>query len=435
MEKDLRSWTIPSNNSQDELQTTRATVNSRNGKKNPIKNSNNSSYSEDEKQSNASGDSHLHSQRRGNGGLAFDYILSDEKSSIGSVNSRPSQQQMLTKANVQRHRSATRNTNLSFNTQQKTNSQSSNKTASSTSRAPSSRSNHQSITRNLDHNKVRKQSEDIESNVTNLTEFATPKSSISLGARIAAKANENNSDDGTPRTPARRRASDNCAQPSVTSSVNSSTSNANNSFASPYTNRTLFLRQQSALAKRESLNSDSKKMSVPLNGILKKPTTAANFRNGQRASSKQPSRGTSRNTSPYSHGVPSHQSPLMTGSLNLPYGASLSSVSVNPYTDQRGSFQRRKNYDPIKAVEMEKQNKQLQQNRSVTNQNKQATGTYSRIQTSDSHHSICSTENERCQSYDYDPMFDSSYSIPVQNLKANINNKNVSSFLFLILRI
>jgi hypothetical protein len=36
---------------------------------------------------------------------------------------------------------------------------------------------------------------------------------------------------------------------------------------SPYTNRTLFLRQQSALAKRDSLNSENKK---PLNGILKK---------------------------------------------------------------------------------------------------------------------------------------------------------------------
>jgi hypothetical protein len=106
----------------------------------------------------------------------------------------------------------------------------------------------------------------------------------------------------------------------------------------------------------------------------------------------------------------------MTGSLNLPYGASLSS-----YTDQRGSFQRRKNYDPIKAVEMEKQNRMLQQKKPVTSPYRQQ----QQLQTSASQSSMCSAENERRMSYDYDSMSDSSFSIPVQSLKANINNKQV----------
>jgi len=225
IEKDPRSWTIPSNTDDSQQQTTRATiVNAYHSNSKPANSHDNSSYSEDEKQSNASSENHLHSQRRGNGGLAFDYILSDER---GPAASRPSQPQRLTSANIQRHRSATRNSNAGFNSQQNTPSQVTNKTSSSTSsRAASSRSNHQSITHNFGH----KDGEDSESNVTNLTEFATPKSSMSLGARIAAKASGNNSEsssptksnESTPRTPVRRRASDNSVQPSVTASVNSS---------------------------------------------------------------------------------------------------------------------------------------------------------------------------------------------------------------------
>ena len=101
----------------------------------------------------------------------------------------------------------------------------------------------------------------------------------------------------------------------------------------------------------------------------------------------------------------------MTGSLNLPSGSALPGSA---HSDQKASYQRRKNYDPIKAVEMEKQNKLMR---------KQSTP----LQTSNSRNSIYSTENESHRSnIDYDSMSDSSsFSIPLQSLKASMSNKQV----------
>lgn len=118
----------------------------------------------------------------------------------------------------------------------------------------------------------------------------------------------------------------------------------------------------------------------------------------------------------------------MTSSLNLPSGSALPGSS-----EPRGSFQRRKNYDPIKAVEQEKQ-KKLRAKQEATNNTQKLTNSVSNLQQSLSKNSIYSTENDSYQSnnLDYDSMSDSSqsFSIPVQNLKANISDKQVSFLMY-----
>lgn len=114
----------------------------------------------------------------------------------------------------------------------------------------------------------------------------------------------------------------------------------------------------------------------------------------------------------------------MTGSLNLPSGSSL----PGSYSDQKGSFQRRKNYDPAKAVEQDRQNrllkKQSQQNTNAYKPQRTASSSNHHLQPSASQNSIQSSH------LDYDSMSDSSFSIPVQSLKANIGNKQVTFLIF-----
>lgn len=185
------------------------------------------------------------------------------------------------------------------------------------------------------------------------TQLNSPKSNapsgLSLGARIQEKAKENMS------SPSKRRGSDSTAPSNV-----------------QYANRTLYLRQQSAKAKRDSLEKtedikSSNKTTKPKDGILKKntPPTGRNSsltrstlnspKNNARPGSVRKS---SRNPSPC-------ENSLMTGSLNLPSGSSL---PIN-LTD---SFQRRKLYDPIKSVQADKlkrqkelENKKVLQNNSA----------------------------------------------------------------------
>ena len=257
--------------------------------------------------------------------------------------------------------------------------------------------------------------------------MVTPKSGFSLGAKIQSKATE-----VQPRTPVRRRGSDNSLLPAnFVNNVSSPTSTPSpaSSLASPYTNRTLFLRQQSARAKRDSLENSTvtegglSKKTGPLNGILKKPATSLvnkdtkplNQSNAVKRSpvqqSAQVSRSSSRNTSPYSslNSFSQQSSPLMTSSLNLPSGG------VLPGEQPRASFQRRKNYDAVKAVEMDRQRRLLKQSTSLM------------MQQSVSRNSVASTENDNSNHMDDDSMSDSSqsFTVPMQNLKANVSNKQV----------
>jgi hypothetical protein len=118
----------------------------------------------------------------------------------------------------------------------------------------------------------------------------------------------------------------------------------------------------------------------------------------------------------------------MTSSLNLPSGSTL----PNGYSEQRASFQRRKNYDPIKAVESEKQKRLLKLQQASSHFQNQGN-----MHSSSSKNSIVS-ENEcfRSNRLDCDDsMSDSSqsFSIPLQSLKANVSNKQVYRVFLLLL--
>lgn len=286
---ELRSWTISTTDLKSDnknLDTSRASLKNRN---------NRSSHSDLD--GNISDSSH-HAQSHKKGGLAFDYILDggDNKNSKCPVNNK-SPSQRLTPANLSRHRSVARSTNISNDVNSSYSSktsQNTNKTSGtlSTQRplTSSSRSSNQSVNRN--YSSRRSSRDDYErSSITNVSSgYTTPKSTVSLGAKIKAKATDINVSSpaqggNTPRTNVRRRASDNSLQPTK-SSYSSVTSN-NSSGVSPYTNRTLYLRQQSSKAKRESLDSNNNNSPYgsstyfdpstkkPLNGILKKTTSVA----------------------------------------------------------------------------------------------------------------------------------------------------------------
>lgn len=170
---------------------------------------------------------------------------------------------------------------------------------------------------------LRKNRRDMASSVNSSTSFNSPKSNapsgISLGARIQEKAKENMS------LEPKRRGSDTTAPQNL-----------------QYTNRTLYLRQQSAKAKRESL--DKK----PKEGILKKPAQSMSRNSSLSRSTLTPK--TSNNTRPNSvkkssRNVSPCDNSLMTGSLNL------------PNRSLPDSFQRRKMYDPAKSVQADKEKK------------------------------------------------------------------------------
>lgn len=208
----------------------------------------------------------VHMEKRGNGGMAFEFIMNDDSNKNSPV-TKPSKPTRLTSANLARHRSAAARDNPNSHQQQKPNQlQNSSSFSTASSNKTASRSKHASITRNYNRNVSR--SDDVETG-TNVSGSVTQKSGTSLGAKIQARAStgQPTKSGETRRASVSRRASDNSFQ-SMNSSVNSATSNNSSSMASPYTNRTLYLRQQSALAKRDSLNNSNDKK--PLNGILKK---------------------------------------------------------------------------------------------------------------------------------------------------------------------
>lgn len=208
------------------------------------------------------------------------------------------------------------------------------------------------------------------------TAINSPKSNatsaLSLGAKIQTKAKENQVEQSPPQamsssSSSRRRSSE------------TGLMQTNLAMTPPtpvqYTNRTLFLRQQTAKAKRNSLEKSQVRSSndsndsnsyritssskTTTNGILKKPTTPPtqppilnSVSRSKTASSnlKSTSRSNSRTRSPFGS-----SNSLMTSSLNLPANTSL------PTTITSDSFYKRKNYDPVKAVELDKLKRQHQQ--------------------------------------------------------------------------
>lgn len=203
--------------------------------------------------------------------------------------------------------------------------------------ATSSRSDDSKLTISKGY-EMRKNRRDMANSVSSSISYNSPKSNatskISLGARIQEKAKENMS------TEPKRRVSDSTAPANI-----------------QYTNRTLYLRQQSAKAKRDSL--DKK----PKESILKKPVTPLS-RNSSLSrsttitkSNSKPSsvkKTTSRNVSPCDNSL------IMTSSLNLPNRSSLPD-----------SFQRRKMYDPAKSVQADrdKKFKELENNKKLLQNN------------------------------------------------------------------
>lgn len=184
---------------------------------------------------------------------------------------------------------------------------------------------------------IRKNRRDMANSVSSSLSYNSPKSNatskVSLGARIQEKAKENMS------TEPKRRVSDSTAPNNI-----------------QYANRTLYLRQQSAKAKRDSLEKK------PKESILKKPVTSMS-RNSSlsrsttiiKSNSKPNSvRKTSRNVSPCDNSL------VMTSSLNLPNRSSLPD-----------SFQRRKMYDPAKSVQADKDKKlkEIENNKKLLHNN------------------------------------------------------------------
>ena len=226
-----------------------------------------------------------------------------------------------------------------------------------------------------------------------------------------------------------------------TSSLVSSSTNNNT-----YTNRALYLRQQSARAKlsqdktkSQSVSSSmstsmsltpkksndlSKESTTPkpkTNSILKKtPSSSAtkstanltSTLNGGKLTRTSLSRTSSRNTSPSGENSSIYRKnndrSLMTTSLILPNSSSL------PNTNSNLAFQRRKNYDPLKAVQQEKLKK-----------------TQNKLKESSINNEINSLDNENSV-FDED-LSDASYSsftIPTQRLAENVSNKQVNLFFY-----
>lgn len=283
------------------------------------------------------------------------------------------------------------------------------------------------------HRNQRSYQDDINSSLTNTSPLNTPKSGLSLGAKIQSKAKENAQEQ--PQQ-IKRRSSEVGLNPAPTSSPSTTTQ---------YTNRTLYLRQQTAKAKRDSLekrsidleSADSSpshqpkttpqklKPTPPSNGILKKTNSTANKSNNLATprrtlgGSKASSRSNSRTSSPYGN---SAQNNLMTASLNLPSGSALPGSNQN-----KTPLQRRITYDPIKAVEQDKLRKRQQKLLESSG------NTASMLNASQENCSVNDNSNVYKNNYEDDFMSDSSYnsfSLPLQNLTSNSTNRQVFYFFF-----
>lgn len=230
--------------------------------------------------------------------------------------------------------------------------------------------------------------------------LASPKySTVSLGAKIAEKARQNMISTNqigpvSPSSPSftqSRRGSENSLGLNITA--------LSSTAPLQYTNRTLHLRQESARAKRDSLEKSSNKRQAT-NGIVgKKQTGSSNSSTGglnkssssvlssatplARATSSTAgkmntsgSKASSRSNSQTRMGhTAAHTNPLMTGSLNL-------SAGLMP----NDPFQRRKMYDPMRAVEMDRLKRQQQQqqqnklsNMNTSNGAKRANGSFDKL--------------------------------------------------------
>ena len=295
--------------------------------------------------------------------------------------------------------------------------------------------------------------------------LTTPKSNLtnmSLGAKIQAKAKENGSttttttnnpgdlDKNSKQRQSMRRISTDSSSLQLTN-ITASTINA---VSTPqYMNRTLLLRQQTAKARRNSdnklvhdshdlspPNSATKNRNLSFNSTLKKSpvnnvtSSMTSIKNGQSinlsnksfsnlnnstlsSSSSTNKKKTSRSNS---REAVSHNSSLMTTSLTLPNGSN----SLPGHIDQRDSFLRRKTYDPVKAVELEKQKKkeeqikrksllieQQQQQQQQSLKIVEANDTVNHATLKNNHYSI--DENSVCDSFN---------SLPLQN---TVTNKQV----------
>jgi len=327
----------------------------------------------------------IKNQSKTNGGMAFDFILDNNNSPVIYRN-KPTP---LSSSNINSHN----NSHTYYDNDESL--------ASNTSNSISASSG-------FNHLRRLKSSADSTTTGSAITSITTPKSGLSLGAKIQTKAKENlfntNNNNNTRDLAAKqrqslRRSSDN----SSLLITNTNNSNSTSQNPSQYTNRTLMLRQQTAKARRNSdnkLTSDqdlsppnsiiqsNMKQKPTLNGVLKKSDTNGSngnsYTNGATSSMVSIKSTVSRNvtnltyksfsnlttsvSSPTSKSKKSSRSNsrettnqngngLMTTSLTLPNGSN-SLTGGSSHTDQRDSFLRRKTYDPVRAVELEKKKKE-----------------------------------------------------------------------------
>ena len=413
----VSSWTIPSNEDNEPenyvvINTTRATVNSEEATTtstpNPL--------------------TMMHLNKVGNGGLAFEFLIDEQKLNRTPPNIKSATILKTKKNSTNSEQNKTRD---SLDDESLCSQSCCQSDRQSTSRTMD---NH-SITRNFLSRRHHLAKDDNQSNVSNVTSnsstIGSPKSALSLGAKIQIKAKENSSNNNNnisnPNSPIKKQASN------------------DDSHLSQYTNRALQLRQLSSKAKLDSHNPNLNKKQTSSSssksiGINRKSTVSA-----------ASSRANSRTSSPF--GFHNQKINLMTTSLNLANGSMLPS---NQNTNANDLFKRRKNYDPIKSLEMDKLKKQ--QNTSVlnttnksprsnsvnldnnsdesnstssqnkrrikidiNNQSKTSIASNSNHKMSESMNSITSNNDSIFES-SYNPN-NSSFTVPIQQLANNIANK------------
>jgi hypothetical protein len=388
-----QSWTIPNEGINDQEEQTASTPKS----KSPNKN-HDDDYLD-----------YIKLNKFNNGGISFDFLINKDTNEENNPSNYPKAKPVLTSSistpMTRRSSEFTNATSLndSLNTQL-------------------------TLTKKFEmaSNKERSQ---MRHSITSNDESSTPLNSakstnVSLGTRIQSKAIANKD-----------------AETRLNSSLTDTSSNVTSSSTNnSYVNRALFLRQQSAKAKLSQDNSKSQSASSSstpsanvsnattkpkTNSILKKvPSSLATksttnlsiTSNGGKPVSKKSvsSRASSRNTSPSGESnsiyrnYSNNDRSLMTTSLNLPSGSTLPSNNTN---NLNAAYQRRKNYDPLRAVEQEKLKK-----------------TQKRLSESSKHDETNNLANNSMSALDDDQSSDYSYSslsIPTQKLTDNVSNKQV----------
>jgi hypothetical protein len=338
-----------------------------------------------------------------NGGITFDYPIDSDKSARDVTN-----RNYLNSNNLRAFNSKVRPVLSSSVT---TNTMTDNTT----------RINDMTLTKKYEHDRLLNNTNRRRSSATSMDECCSPLNSaksthVSLGTRIQTKA----------------------ATEAATTSPTP---------PSPYTNRTLYLRQQTAKAKREQLDNPKSPSSTsssfttttatarksiyetPKPGILKKNTSSpmtSSSTNLRSANKPSVSRTTSRNSSPFTNNHHKNQN-LMTNSLNLPSGSTLpQSPNKQQQTaiNLKESFLRRKTYDPAKAVQEEKLKRVQQAQLNLLGKNGSSSSSSS--STSPKKEKAANGELNRSiveHAFDDDLLNASFSSLPAQSTNENVANK------------